>query len=133
MKVKIISDGTPRGTKVVNVETGEIVENVTRIFWDIGIDRLATAHIEVLKCEVDIEIEKDLTKIKYKGVNKMRVQMYKGTAYNPVEEVDRTLAMKDEKIAELEEKLKAKSDKKKEEPKKGKNTSKMPTSPLISP
>lgn len=30
MKLKIISDGTQWGTKVINAETGEMVEHVTR-------------------------------------------------------------------------------------------------------
>lgn len=63
MKFKIVSDGTPKGTKVINTETGETVENVTRIFWEVCLDSLATAHIEIRKCEVEIEVEKDLAKI----------------------------------------------------------------------
>lgn len=126
MKVKIVSDGALHSPRLINLETGEVIEDVTRIFWEAEVGSLSKAHIEVLGCQIEVEAEGKI--IKYiRGVNKMRVQMYKGTAYNPVEEVDRMLARKDEKIAELEEKLKAKTDKKdkkKEEPKKDKDTSK---------
>lgn len=42
----------------------------------------------------------------------MRVQMYKGTAYNPVVQVERELAKKDARIKELEKALTKKSEKK---------------------
>lgn len=50
----------------------------------------------------------------------MRVQMYKGTAYNPVDEVKRELAKKDARIEELKEALTKKGKKKEENKKKGK-------------
>ena len=34
MKLKIMSDGTPDNTSVVNAETGEIVEGVASIKWE---------------------------------------------------------------------------------------------------
>ena len=33
MRIKIISDGTPTGTRVVCAETGEIVKGVTSVEW----------------------------------------------------------------------------------------------------
>ena len=57
MKLKIISDGTPGGTKVIDIASGELIENVSRVFWDIDVHKASTAHIEVRKCEVDVEIE----------------------------------------------------------------------------
>ena len=47
MRIKIISDGIGRNTKVVNAETGELVENVCGIKWEIhGNKSLAKAEIE---------------------------------------------------------------------------------------
>lgn len=34
MRLKIVSDGTREGTKVVNAETGEEVENVVAVRWE---------------------------------------------------------------------------------------------------
>ena len=31
MKIKIVSDGTGRGTKITNAETGELIENVSAV------------------------------------------------------------------------------------------------------
>lgn len=62
MKVKIVSDGTPKGTKVVDIETGEVIENITRIFWEVSLDSLAKAHIEIADCEIEVEAEGKTTK-----------------------------------------------------------------------
>jgi hypothetical protein len=37
MKIKIISDGTVVGTKIVNAETGELIENVISVDWKISV------------------------------------------------------------------------------------------------
>lgn len=47
MRIKIISDGTPQNTSIVNMETGQTMENVIGIQWEIDIDRRATAWIHV--------------------------------------------------------------------------------------
>ena len=47
MKLKIISDGTSRGTKVVNAETGEELKYVTDIVWRIEAMGYAHATIEI--------------------------------------------------------------------------------------
>lgn len=47
MKLKIISDGTSAGTKVVNAETGEELKNVVRIQWEIEGRGRARATIEL--------------------------------------------------------------------------------------
>lgn len=36
MKLKIVSDGTFLGTKVINLETGEELEDITKINWQIS-------------------------------------------------------------------------------------------------
>lgn len=46
MKLKIISDGTLMGTKIVNADTGEAVENVT------ALDLNVTAHGLLCKLEI---------------------------------------------------------------------------------
>ena len=58
MKLKIISDGTAWGTRVVNAETGEQIEYVSTInwFWEPK-DWGARATIEVVNVEVDLEVD----------------------------------------------------------------------------
>ena len=40
MKLKVISDGTSRGTKIVNAATGEVVENVRAFTFELRTDIL---------------------------------------------------------------------------------------------
>jgi hypothetical protein len=54
MKVKIVSDGTTRGTQVLNAETGEQVEGVVGIVWW-GPDFEDPAVAE-LRVEADVEL-----------------------------------------------------------------------------
>ena len=58
MKLKIVSDGKPSGTRVVNAETGEQIEYVSTInwFWEPK-DWGARATIEVFNVEVDLEVD----------------------------------------------------------------------------
>lgn len=55
MKIKIISDGLPKNTKIINQETGEIIEHVRSIKWECAYDSLATAIIEFVNIPVEIE------------------------------------------------------------------------------
>lgn len=52
----------------------------------------------------------------------MRVQMYKGTAYNPVVQVNRELAKRDARIEELEKALAKKEKSGKDKKEKGKES-----------
>ena len=47
MKIKIVSDGTPQGSKVVNAETGEVLGDVTKIEWKIQTGDAARISIEL--------------------------------------------------------------------------------------
>ena len=55
MKLKIISDGTSLGTKIVNSDTGEEVEEITSIHWEItaGEGSRATIQFDRIQCDVD--------------------------------------------------------------------------------
>lgn len=56
MKIKIISDGTNFGTKIINKETGEIIGRVQNITWSISAaDVLAKATIEILNPEIELD------------------------------------------------------------------------------
>lgn len=55
MKLGIISDGTPGGTKVINVATGEAVENVVAVAWSITADIKSQGVIYIDYVEADIE------------------------------------------------------------------------------
>lgn len=61
MKLKIISDGTPQGTSIVDIETGERLERVTSIKWSIDAKWLAVATIEL--CEIPVDIVGDFEKV----------------------------------------------------------------------
>jgi hypothetical protein len=56
MKLKIISDGDPRTTKVVDVETGKTVANVTKIEWSLDVSGIAQATITLVGLPVEIEL-----------------------------------------------------------------------------
>lgn len=54
MNIKIISDGHSSNTKVVNVETGEVVEGIQEINWHCFMDHLATVELKIADVPVDI-------------------------------------------------------------------------------
>lgn len=64
MKVKIVSDGTLHSPRVVNLETGEVLEDVTRIFWEASKGSLSKAHIEILGCQIEVKTEGKIIKNK---------------------------------------------------------------------
>lgn len=54
MKLKVISDGTAQGTKVVNEATGEELENVFAVQWGIdGRTQQAVATIAVMQVKME--------------------------------------------------------------------------------
>lgn len=60
MRIKIESDGTPQGTRVLNAETGDMVEGVTGVEWvlpDCNSYARATLIFERVECEVIGEAE----------------------------------------------------------------------------
>lgn len=57
MKLRIVSDGTPLGTHIVNAETGERIENVLGVQWEINGRQTARAIIEVKDVPVDLRVD----------------------------------------------------------------------------
>jgi hypothetical protein len=55
MKLKIISDGTCRGTKVVNSETGEMLEGVKDINWKISAGSFSSTIITLGKTKTELK------------------------------------------------------------------------------
>jgi len=54
MKLHIISDGTPQGTKVLD-ENDKVIERITKVSWSINAeDGLARVVLEVVKVRVDV-------------------------------------------------------------------------------
>lgn len=54
-KLKIISDGTAMGSKVIDVKSGEAIEGIASIMWNIGIDdseAMVTLQLINVECEV---------------------------------------------------------------------------------
>lgn len=62
MKVKIISDGTVHGTKVVDEKTGEMLQNVVDIIWSAGMP-YAEARAVVTLLRVPVELKTDVSLI----------------------------------------------------------------------
>ena len=56
MKLKIVSDGTPSGTKLVT-ETGEVIEGVLLVSWSMSTDEDAVvmAELQRVPCEIVTE------------------------------------------------------------------------------
>lgn len=46
MKVKIISDGTPAGTRLINMETGEPIMGITKIVFSVDKDNMAKVSVD---------------------------------------------------------------------------------------
>jgi hypothetical protein len=56
-KIKIVSDGTPRGTQVINEVTGERLKNVTAIEWRIECTNIAEATVTFRNVPVEFIID----------------------------------------------------------------------------
>lgn len=58
MKVKIVSDGTAIGTRLIDVDTGHVLDDVVRLTWDIkgGAHSLATVVLRRVPVEVSGEV-----------------------------------------------------------------------------
>jgi hypothetical protein len=55
MKLKLISDGTPYGTSVVNAETGERIDNLQKVTFEIGVgDTLGRLTLEAITEDIDL-------------------------------------------------------------------------------
>ncbi|MFQ5916340.1 MAG: hypothetical protein ACE5I0_00855 [Candidatus Binatia bacterium] len=54
MRLKVVSDGHPRNTKVINEDTGEAVEGVSSLEWKIDRNNLATVTMRVESGEAEI-------------------------------------------------------------------------------
>ncbi len=63
IKLKIVSDGTPHGTKIVDQESGKELNNVKSIFWCISADGTYTnAAVEFTNIPVEIAGEFEVKK-----------------------------------------------------------------------
>ncbi len=60
MKVKIVSDGTEVGTKVIDCDTGEAIENVYSAVWECDIDNVRLARLTLKIRPVEIEAVGDV-------------------------------------------------------------------------
>jgi hypothetical protein len=52
-RVRITSDGTPRGTRV-ETEDGTLIKGVQSVRWHLDLDGMARASIDVLAVAVDV-------------------------------------------------------------------------------
>lgn len=55
MRLKIVSDGTRKGTHVVDAKTGEELQDITDLQWNIKADSyMSRAVITILRPTVDV-------------------------------------------------------------------------------
>lgn len=54
MKVSIVSDGTPRGTRITD-DQGRPIEGVVAARWDIGVDQPAEVRIDLSFITLDAD------------------------------------------------------------------------------
>ena len=87
MKLKIISDGTTRGTKVID-EMGNMVEHVQAISWQIRVGELSLATIEL----IDIPIE---TAVNHSEKKKIRKRFIRCLGDNIGEETEELAKVED--------------------------------------
>lgn len=57
MKLKIISDGTSAGTRVIDRETGVELEGVKRVRFDMQVGQLGLIWLELENHELEIIVE----------------------------------------------------------------------------
>src|SRR4051794_6150756 len=60
MRIQIISDGTPGGTRVVDVDTGDELRYVQAIAWECSVRGLATVMLRVKNVPINVVGELDM-------------------------------------------------------------------------
>lgn len=60
MKVRVVSDGTPAGTRVEDIETGDLLRGVAAVAFEIGIESTATVLLRVKNVPVNIVGDLDI-------------------------------------------------------------------------
>lgn len=53
MKLRIESDGTPAGTRVLD-ENGKAIENVVGLTWELGVGGIARCKMQLVATPVDV-------------------------------------------------------------------------------
>lgn len=70
MKLKIISDGTPTGTKLIDEETGEAIHLIQKLTWEANANEFSTKiTIELLNVPVEITSKADVDLYKFTEEN----------------------------------------------------------------
>jgi len=54
MKIKIISDGTPHGTKVIDMDTGEPIAGILEVTWRVDAGGDAIAELKIYGVPVEV-------------------------------------------------------------------------------
>ena len=60
MRIKIISEGDIRNTRIINADTGEMIENVRVVTWELDVlhgEAVATLKVVGVPVEVEASIE----------------------------------------------------------------------------
>lgn len=67
MRLKIVSDGTNTGTKVIDADTGKELTNVTSVKWCMHADDILSVAVIYL-FNVEVEISKTITAVEERKI-----------------------------------------------------------------
>jgi hypothetical protein len=59
MTIQIISDGTPHNTRVVNADTHEPIDNITKVEWVVELEKPARAVLYLNNVSIIAKAEAD--------------------------------------------------------------------------
>ncbi len=62
MKLRIVSEGSGRTTRVENADTGEIIDGVVKVEWEVDVESLALARITLHGTLIDAVVPADDTR-----------------------------------------------------------------------
>lgn len=63
MKIKIISNGSVTGTRVINADTGEVLKDVRFVAWEHKVGEQPTATLEFVGVPIEASVSGELIDI----------------------------------------------------------------------
>jgi hypothetical protein len=70
MNLKIISDGTSFGTRIIDADTGVMVDGVQSLKWEIKVGGFA--EVEMILCKVPVELTGEVERKTYAKPKRIR-------------------------------------------------------------
>lgn len=76
MKLKLISDGTPTGTKVVNAETNELIEGVFSIHYYAQVNKIPYVTMRVWLPDVEVIYDTDSYEVYKRRIKRKEIHTF---------------------------------------------------------